>query len=284
MLGSLRDAVIRLPRQSRVWWRARRARSNFDRELALLPALLERMESAVDVGAHMGIYTWPLARLSRKVYAFEPNPELARRLRASFGKRVEVLECALSDTEGSAMLRVPQYEGRELYGRSSLEVGANREFAHREIEVPLRTLDSFELTDCAFIKAHVEGHELSVFQGGRRTLERFRPSILASAQVRFAPDDPDRLHRFLADLGYRGYFLEKGRLRPFARFDPQVHQRPETVKKPGTRDLDATYIYNFLFVHPARTSVLERLSALITEEPSAGAESRQSQPVHANPA
>lgn len=266
MLGRLRDLITRLPRQFQVWRRARRARSNFDRELALLPILVERSESAVDVGAHLGIYTWPLSRLSRKVYAIEPNPELARRLRASFGKRVEVLQCALSDTQGRATLRIPKYQGHELLGRSSLEIGANREFEHREIEVPLRTLDSLELTDCAFIKVHVEGHELAVFQGGKRTLEELRPTILASAQVRFAPDDPERLNRFLAELGYRGYFLEQGRLRPFACFDPLVHQRPDTVKKPGERDLKATYIYNFLYVHPARAAVLDRLSHIISDE------------------
>jgi FkbM family methyltransferase len=266
MFGRLREFVGRLPRQFQVWRRARRARSTFDRELALLPILVERSESAVDIGAHLGVYTWPLSRLSRKVYAIEPNPELARRLRASFGRRVEVLQCALSDSQGSATLRIPKYQGRELLGRSSLEFDANREFEHREIEVPLRTLDSLELTDCGFIKAHIEGHELAVFQGGKRTLERLRPTILASAQVRFGPDDPDRLNRFLAELGYRGYFLEQDRLRPFACFDPLVHQRPETVKKPGERDLKATYIYNFLYVHPARAAVLDRLSHMISDE------------------
>lgn len=133
MLGTLRDLVTRLPRQLQVWRQARRAQSNFDRELALLPILVERSESAVDVGAHMGIYTWPLSRLSRKVYAIEPNPMLAQRLRAAFGKRVQVLQCALSDAEGSAALWIPKYEGRELLGRSSLEGDVNREFERHKV-------------------------------------------------------------------------------------------------------------------------------------------------------
>jgi len=251
--------------------RALQARQFWDPEIRLLPQLVDRDGSAVDVGAHLGVYTWPLARLVRQTYAVEPNPALARRLRQSFGAEVEVLACALSAEEGSAALRIPRHGGRELAGRASIEPGANPEFEGRPIEVPLRTLDSLRLDTCGFLKVHVEGHELAVLRGGRLTIERSHPTILVGAQTRFAPDIAEAIFAFLNGLGYGGYFLERGRLQPFAAFDPALHQAPQAVPRPGDRrGLTAAYVYNFIYVHPSRAAVIERLRPLMTEAAAAG--------------
>jgi len=46
------------------------------------------------------------------------------------------------------------------------------------VEVPLRTLDSFDFKDVSFVKIDVEGSELEVLEGGRRTISRDRPHLL----------------------------------------------------------------------------------------------------------
>lgn len=268
MPGLLRNLAIPLTARSSVWLRAARARRTWDPEIRLLPQLAGGDEAAVDAGANRGVYTLPLTRLAREVYAIEPNPLLADRLRAAFGRRVHALACGLSDHEGAATLWVPVCEGRELIGRSSVEPHANPEFARRPVEVPLRTLDSLQLRDCGFVKLHIEGHELAALQGGRQTLERFRPTILTGAQVRFAADLPERIFAFLSDLGYAGYFLDHGRLRPYHVYDPAVHQHPDNVPRPGDRrGLTAGFIYNFIYLHPSRPDVRRRLEPLMTDEP-----------------
>ncbi|MCB1993155.1 MAG: FkbM family methyltransferase [Geminicoccaceae bacterium] len=247
--------------------RTRYQRAHGDPECALLRHLVAPAESSVDVGANRGIYTWSLGRLSRHVYAFEPNPELAALLRETFGKRVEVLACGLSDTEGTLTLWIPRRGGRELVGRSSMMREAIAEFELRSIEVPVRTLDSLGLDDVGFMKVHAEGHEFAILRGARQTLERCRPTLLVGAQSRFTQEDPDRIFAYLSKLGYGGYFFEHGRLRPFRCFDIKMHQRSETVLQAGQRAYNTDYIYNFIYLHPSRPTVPERLAGHWSGEP-----------------
>lgn len=233
-----------------------------DREYALLPILADPAQAAVDVGANEGTYTATLLPLCRKLYSVEPNPTLARLLRKSFDPaKVEVLECGLSDSEGSLSLWIPTVAGLDLVGRSSMHRDGIKEFEARAIEVPIRTLDSLGLGAVGFIKMHIEGHEHQALLGGLETIRRSWPSILVGAQVRFSPDDPERIHSLLAGLGYEGFFLHRGRIRPFAEFDAAVLQRPENQLKVGQGAYNPDFVYNFIYVHPSRPAVRERLLA-----------------------
>lgn len=50
------------------------------------------------------------------------------------------------------------------------------------LEVPIDTLDNIDFVQCIdLIKIDVEGFESEVFLGGKNTLERFKPIILAEA-------------------------------------------------------------------------------------------------------
>jgi FkbM family methyltransferase len=244
-----------------------------DREYPLLRHLVAPAESSVDIGANTGVYTWWLARQSRKVHAFEPNPQLAKLLRETFGKRVEVHACGVSDSEDTVKLWIPRRGQRELVGRSSMMPEAIEEFELRSIDVPVTTLDSLDLDAVGFMKAHAEGHEFAILRGARRTLERSRPTVMVAAQSRFTREDPERIDAYLGELGYRGYFYENGRLRPFRCFDIEVHQRPETVMQVGQNAYNPAYIYNFIYIHPSRSVVFERLSRLFSDE--AGSESKK---------
>jgi FkbM family methyltransferase len=268
MLGSVQQLGTSLKARLSVWLGATRARRRWDPEIKLLPKLVAAGEAAVDIGANRGVYTWPLARLSREVFAVEPNPQLAARLRAAFGKRVHVLDCAFSDSEGVVTLWIPSHGGQDLVGRGSIEPDVNAEFDRRPVEVPVRTLDSLRLQDCGFIKAHVEGHEVAALEGARRTLERCHPTILVGPQVRFAADLPERVFALLSGLGYAGYFLDHGRLRPYRAFDPIVHQNPAAVPRPGDgKGLTADFIYNFIYIHPSRPEIRRQLEPLMSGEP-----------------
>jgi FkbM family methyltransferase len=74
-----------------------------------------------------------------------------------------VEQVALSDHEGTAVLRMPRsapgYATMEpdnhLEGKVALDEGVE------EYEVSVRRLDQFGLTGVAFLKIDVEGHELS---------------------------------------------------------------------------------------------------------------------------
>src|SRR3989304_740228 len=45
-----------------------------DPEMGILKFLVDRNRVSLDLGANLGLFTYFLARYSREVYAFEPNP------------------------------------------------------------------------------------------------------------------------------------------------------------------------------------------------------------------
>jgi FkbM family methyltransferase len=201
------------------------------------------------------------------VLAFEPYPPLAARLCADFGANVQVQTCALSDYEGQALLAVPQVDGKDLATRCTLEEQVNTEFARRTLRVRVRRLDSFGLTALGFVKIDVEGHELAVLRGAPLTLARNQPTILVSCEERHVPGDRERIRVMLQALDYSGWFVDHGRLRPLAEFDVQMHQRPELAKAPGAAGYTGDYIFNFIYVHPSRAHVLERLRSGLRQVP-----------------
>ncbi len=175
-------------------------------ELRQLASWVRPGTVALDVGANRGIWSWHMRRLGAHVHAFEPNPKLARQLRAALPE-VSVHACALSDREGEAELRFPVVRGVVYDGWATVET-ANR-FAtlategERRVPIRLRRLDEFRLARVDFVKIDVEGHELAVLRGGEETLRRCRPILLFEADDRHRPGTVAACRTWLAGLGYR---------------------------------------------------------------------------------
>jgi FkbM family methyltransferase len=263
VMPNLLSAMRRLlPEPLRLAIRARRAVRGGERELALVPALCDRDGIAVDVGANLGVYAVHLRRHSRGLVAIEPVPALAERLRRGLGPRATVLAVALSDREGEATLAIPRRGDADLPSRATLEPGANREFERRTLTVPLRTLDGLDLQDVAVLKVHTEGHEAAVLRGGRHTLARWRPVVLVGAEERHRRGNLAEIAALMGELGYAGHFVHDGALRPLSSFDPARHQDPCRSKPVGAAH-PADYVHNFVFVHPDRARVLDRIAALL---------------------
>lgn len=220
-----------------------------EREVRELARLIEPNTLTLDVGAHIGEYTYAICRhlgQDGRVIAIEPIPDLAqlieravRRLRLP----VTVINCALSSTAGSADLCIPVAAGRRKLGFASLE----SKTADGEVcRVALRTLDEIcgdNSQRISFIKIDVEGHELQVLRGGEKTLRRHRPNLLIEIEQRHSPIPIDQTFGFLESLGYRGEFLDGANRRvPLSTFDPAVHQVPRE-EWIGT----ANYVSNFIF-------------------------------------
>ena len=97
-----------------------------EREVHELSSLVTPGSAAVDVGAHIGDYTYSLCKAvapGGQVIAIEPLPDLAQTLaRATkkLGLPVTVLNCALSSQTGLAELRVPLNHGLEDLGFATL--------------------------------------------------------------------------------------------------------------------------------------------------------------------
>ncbi len=223
--------------------------SDGEREVRELPSLVQAGTIAVDVGAHIGSYTYALCQhvgSTGKVIAVEPIPDLARmlvRAAAHLKLPITVLNCALSSTTGEADLLVPMNRGKRVLGFATLE---RRTVPGKFYHVPMRRLDDIcqdQTGRISFIKIDVEGHELHVLRGGVETLQRHRPNLLIEIEQRHSSVPISETFRFLTSLGYEGEFLDPGgRHLPLDAFDVDEHQTRK-ISRIGTPD----YVSNFIF-------------------------------------
>ncbi|MCZ7629324.1 MAG: FkbM family methyltransferase [Microthrixaceae bacterium] len=203
----------------------------------------------IDVGANAGLYTgMALDARASSVIAVEPIPELAALLRTKFGRRVSVLECAMSAEPGESTLTVPVVHGVVRQTRASLSTGDAP--VGSTVRVSLATLDSLSPARGAMVKVDVEGHELDVMAGAAKTLESKCVSTwLIEAEVRNQPTAVSDLSSMMDGYGYTGWAVLPDTLIPVRRFDPAVHQSTadqDVVAQGGPRP--AGYANNFCFV------------------------------------
>jgi FkbM family methyltransferase len=224
-------------------------------ELACVGTWAPRGGTAIDVGAWYGPWTAALSRLAGQVVSIEPNPELARLVRAAF-PAATVVEAAASDHGGTAQLWLPP-GGRGAEGTASIErgwaqsgggrsagAGAERgggentargreehsagagKAAHRSersITVRRVTIDGLRLTGVRFIKMDVEGHEAAALRGAEQTITRDSPVLLLELETRHQPIGD--VVGILTGWGYHGTVLAGGSWVPLAAFDLPAHQR-----------------------------------------------------------
>lgn len=172
-------------------------------ELPMLKDLVPRDRLAVDVGAAQGVYTWTLDRLASACWSFEANPVSAERVRKRV-PRANVESTALSSADGRATLVVPRVSGIPAYGLASVDEAhpVQRDGSAVRLDVPVRTLDSYELAPVGFLKVDVEGHELEVLKGAERTIKRDHPWILVEVEDRHRPQARASVISWMAERGY----------------------------------------------------------------------------------
>ena len=161
-------------------------------ELKFVERFLGRGMTAVDVGAHHGLYTLLAAKRvghEGRVLAFEPSERecerLEKHLRVNRCRNVRVMKCALGGERADADFYL--VEGREDFC-NSLRLPDVPE-AVQKTRVEVRRLDqALEETGklrVDFVKLDVEGGELEVLAGAERMLERRpRPVLLVEVEDR----------------------------------------------------------------------------------------------------
>lgn len=217
-------------------WRERRSG---ERELALLPWLVDPERLCLDVGANKGVYAEAMSRLCRQVHAFEPNPKAFAILRRCAAGNVICEPVALSDRDTEAELRIPRSRKGHSNQHGSLSATAVRE-EYDTIAVRTRRLDSLDLGPVGFIKIDVEGHESSVLRGARETLARNRPNLLIELEERHTERPLPELVAEVETYGYRALYLHDRQLRDFSAIDlEREHRHPRSPRD---------YVFNFVFL------------------------------------
>jgi FkbM family methyltransferase len=171
-------------------------------EFSLLPALVDPVRAAVDVGANIGKYALAMSSLVPSVYAVEPS-ELAQNIARYFPANVKVYMVAASDHAGIASLQIPILDDHEQVGLASIEPGAVavNHRAYRSVAISTSRLDDLVQDAVGFVKIDVEGHELSVLKGSERLLREHCPTLLIEAEERHR-------HGAVADVNARAIAFE----------------------------------------------------------------------------
>lgn len=134
---------------------------------------------AIDVGAHVGMWTLELAKRFRLVMAIEPNTENFRCLEANAGHvdNVRLRRAALGDCHGSVCTEVRLGSSGDSFVAPGDGIGM------------WRLDDMGDLGRADFVKLDCVGYELPALVGMEQTLTKYRPCVCVEQK-------PGRAERF----------------------------------------------------------------------------------------
>jgi FkbM family methyltransferase len=140
----------------------------------------------VDIGAHLGIYSWTFAKYSNHVFSFECNPRTFCYLAANVAlhdvvDNVTLFNNALGNKEDTLDYIIRGLEG----GENGFVIKNADDSEYKKKQIKVSKLDSFNLTNIGLIKIDVEGFEKEVLEGAIETLKNnnYPPIIFESWSV-----------------------------------------------------------------------------------------------------
>jgi FkbM family methyltransferase len=156
-------------------------------EVELLSKFIKPDWTVVNGGANIGALAVPLAALCKKLYAFEPQPEVYQLLKrnARGHKSIRTSDCALWHSEGTTKMRLlHELTHPNIGGLIINDAGGS----HTARTVALDDWLQGEDVDLIFLD--IEGCESAALRGAQRTISRCRP-------VLYVEDHPD----YKSDVG-----------------------------------------------------------------------------------
>lgn len=233
---TLRAALI--PPRLRIRWLLQRELDRGEAELALLPFLVHRERTALDIGANKGVWSEALRRFAPQVYAFEPNPKMFRELVRGAARNVVPCNLAASDSAGEVDLLVPRTRRGFSNQGATLAATAVAGKETRAVTVKSTRLDELNLGPVGFAKIDVEGHELSVLAGMERTIRTWRPILVIEIEEKHCGRPIAEAIGAVEAFGYQTHALIDGVLTKVTR---------STVAALHNRKGDR-YVFNWVFL------------------------------------
>lgn len=177
----------------------------------LYAAVLRPGDQYLDIGANIGMTALMAAATigeGGRGFAFEPNPETFERLRINFGvnpfKNIELVNCAVADSEGEAVLHLPAV-GNTGIGSLAGDGDGGRSYTVR-IATGGPFLDRLDPSRPTFVKIDVEGYEVKVLKGIERALDWPELALIAEVNAEMLARAGDSIEALEGML--RGHGLE----------------------------------------------------------------------------
>lgn len=153
---------------------------------------------AVDVGSHIGLWAWYMAKDFKDVACFEPMEAHQECWRENMKevKNADLFVHALGAEDGFVALETRTHGSS---GDTQVLVGAQG-------TISIFPLDKFNLRDVDFMKIDCEGYELNVLKGAVDTITRCKPCIIVEQKgdmsLKYGAGKQEAVE-FLKNMGYK---------------------------------------------------------------------------------
>lgn len=168
---------------------------------------------ALDIGAHVGIWSKRLASEFKKVLSFEPIPKHIECWKQNVKEdNVTMIPSAVSNVKGKRLIKYTNYftglstfhynvrrmeiEYNGLLSKNPNNVLDSVEQNPKDVLVDTCLIDDYNLEKVDFIKMDVEGHELQALAGAEKTLKEYKPVI-------YIEITRSNVKQYLIALGYK---------------------------------------------------------------------------------
>jgi len=131
-------------------------------------------DSFVDVGCNIGFYSFLLSSKVSRVFSIDPYPENLKKLSKTLSfnkiKNLNIIEAAASSSNSVINFHVDKYSG---LSHIQPKDPYKNQISSKKETIKIRTfqIDDLDLDENTLIKIDVEGHEMEVLKGMKRTLE-----------------------------------------------------------------------------------------------------------------
>lgn len=138
-------------------------------ELAMRQLPASRRRVAIDIGAHVGLWSWNMAHDFAQVKAFEPYPDHIEcyKVNMELCTNFNLYLTALGDKDGTVTIKT---RTRNSSGDTGIEPDG--------LSVNIHRLDDYNFENVDFIKVDCEGYEYFVLKGATETLKRCKPVVI----------------------------------------------------------------------------------------------------------
>jgi len=170
--------------------------------------VLRPEDVVLEIGANIGYYVLLSAKRCKKVYAIEPHPVnidlLMRNVALNECRNVEIHALAFGENRGVARMFVGRRYNWHSFRQTSSTTGG-------QVEVRMETVDDFleGRISPTFARMDVEGYELQILRGMRRTLPKLRYLFVEVHADLLQPEETREVMQIISEAGLRPELIVK---------------------------------------------------------------------------
>ena len=203
-----------------------------------LEHIIQKTGIVFDIGANVGLLTLPFSKMSKHVYAFEPDAENFTKLQYNIKlnsaiRNITTSPLALTHSQSENKIKFYKRRAKDNDNRINTGLSSLQKLPNHNISitlVPCSTIDLFmqkKHPQIDFIKIDVEGSEYDVLTGAIKTIEKFKPVILyeCSNIIRnlLKSENTKQSFNLLQKLGYVQFqIVNESYLKKLDRYNPDI--------------------------------------------------------------